>query len=128
MMYMENEKPSSFIMIIMGLSLAQRSIIMSNSSIAQYIIKGRICKLSWRMQAANALKNKRLRDQKKKVPFTKPDLSKVTEENKGRSQIMRNQEALCSEDKIASLLNNLRLSHNSILTRPCHWMSNNSII
>ena len=30
------------------------------------------------MQAANALKNKRLRDQKKKVPFTKPDLSKVT--------------------------------------------------
>ena len=30
------------------------------------------------MQAANALKNKRLRDKKKKVPFTKPDLSKVT--------------------------------------------------
>ena len=44
------------------------------------------------MQAANALKNKRLRDQKKKVPFTKPDLSKVTKYlkknmEKGRRQI-----------------------------------------
>ena len=29
------------------------------------------------MQAANALKQKRLRDQQKKVPFTVPDLSKV---------------------------------------------------
>ena len=29
------------------------------------------------MQAANALKNKRLRDKQKKVPFTVPDLSKV---------------------------------------------------
>ena len=34
------------------------------------------------MQAANALKNKRLRDQKKKVAFTKPDLSKVTREKR----------------------------------------------
>ena len=30
------------------------------------------------MQAANALKNKRLRDQQKKVPFTVPDLSKAS--------------------------------------------------
>ena len=42
------------------------------------------------MQAANALKNKRLRDQKKKVPFTKPDLSKVTiKGKKGRSLIIK---------------------------------------
>ena len=49
------------------------------------------------MQAANALKNKRLRDQKKKVPFTKPDLSKVTIKKKGKElNNKRNQEALYS--------------------------------
>ena len=44
------------------------------------------------MQAANALKQKRLRDKQKSVPFTVPDLSKV-----GRIRI---NEVLCNAHNI----------------------------
>ena len=57
------------------------------------------------MQAANALKQKRLREQQKKVPFTVPDLSKVGK--------LRINEVLCTLHKIAMHGVSLRIINKS---------------